>query len=137
MEEGLDEGGVAREFFMLLTKEILDVNYGMFVYLPETRTYWFNQVQQPLPLACQRSSFLASLGRCLVSSLIPPPRPLQISMEPDINFRLVGILFGLAIYNNVILDIHLPMVNRQPPSPSSSGLSSQSHLPCLFPATLR
>eukprot|EP00192_Tetraselmis_astigmatica_P000681 CAMPEP_0117695176 /NCGR_PEP_ID=MMETSP0804-20121206/27995_1 /TAXON_ID=1074897 /ORGANISM="Tetraselmis astigmatica, Strain CCMP880" /LENGTH=1085 /DNA_ID=CAMNT_0005509221 /DNA_START=121 /DNA_END=3379 /DNA_ORIENTATION=- len=76
VEEGLDEGGVAREFFMLLTKELLDVKYGMFEYLPETRTYWFNQV----------------------------------SMEPDINFRLVGILLGLAIYNNVILDIHFPMV---------------------------
>ena len=51
-------------------------SFGMFSYLPETRTYWFNQV----------------------------------SMEPDINFRLVGILLGLAIYNSVILDIHLPMV---------------------------
>eukprot|EP00873_Tetraselmis_striata_P043108 jgi/Tetstr1/463372/TSEL_008294.t1 len=76
VEEGLDEGGVTREFFMLLTRELLDVKYGMFTYLPETRTYWFNQA----------------------------------SVEPDVNFKLVGIMLGLAIYNSVILDVHLPMV---------------------------
>lgn len=31
-------------------------------------------------------------------------------MEPNINFELVGILMGLAINNNVILDVPFPMV---------------------------
>ena len=32
------------------------------------------------------------------------------SFENDGQFTLIGIVLGLAIYNNVILDIHLPMV---------------------------
>jgi len=32
------------------------------------------------------------------------------SFENDAQFTLVGILLGLAIYNNIILDIRLPMV---------------------------
>ena len=31
------------------------------------------------------------------------------SMEANVNFELVGILMGLAIYNNVILDLPFPM----------------------------
>lgn len=32
------------------------------------------------------------------------------SLENEQNFRLVGLILGLAIYNGVILDIHFPMV---------------------------
>ena len=32
------------------------------------------------------------------------------SMEPNVNFELIGILMGLAIYNNIILDLPLPMI---------------------------
>lgn len=31
-EQGIDEGGVKKEFFMLLIKELFDPNYGMFTY---------------------------------------------------------------------------------------------------------
>ncbi len=30
------------------------------------------------------------------------------SHEPNINFELIGILMGLAIYNNIILDVSFP-----------------------------
>ena len=30
--------------------------------------------------------------------------------ENDAQFTLIGIVLGLAIYNNVILDVHFPMV---------------------------
>lgn len=42
------------------------------------------------------------------------------SIEPNINFELIGIVAGLAIYNNIILDIHFPLalykmlVNQKP-----------------------
>ncbi|CAF4570496.1 unnamed protein product, partial [Didymodactylos carnosus] len=42
-EEGLDAGGVKKEFFLLLTKEILDPKYGMFTYYEETHTIWFSE----------------------------------------------------------------------------------------------
>jgi len=35
------------------------------------------------------------------------------SFESDGQFMLIGLLLGLAIYNNVILDIHFPMVIYQ------------------------
>ena len=32
------------------------------------------------------------------------------SFESEGQFMLIGLLLGLAIYNNVILDVHFPMV---------------------------
>eukprot|EP00798_Chlamydomonas_sp_ICE-L_P014653 gene14653-20687_t len=75
-EEGLDEGGVSREFFQLLVLELFCEDYGMFTYYEETRDFWFN----------------------------------SSSLESSVEFQLVGIILGLAIYNGVILDIHFPLV---------------------------
>jgi hypothetical protein len=36
-EEGIDEGGVQKEFFQLIVAEILDPKFGMFVYQEESR----------------------------------------------------------------------------------------------------
>jgi len=41
-EEGIDEGGVQKEFFQILIRQLLDPAYGMFTYDEETRTLWFN-----------------------------------------------------------------------------------------------
>jgi hypothetical protein len=41
-EEGLDEGGVSREFFQLLVTDIFKPEYGMFVWNEETRVFDFN-----------------------------------------------------------------------------------------------
>lgn len=41
-EDGYDAGGVKKEFFMLLLREILDLKYGMFIFYEETNTIWFN-----------------------------------------------------------------------------------------------
>ncbi len=73
-EEGLDEGGITKEFFQLLVRQLLHADYGMFTYNQDSHTYWF------------------SLG----------------SPACDLEFQLVGILLGLAIYNGVILDIRFP-----------------------------
>jgi hypothetical protein len=40
-EEGVDEGGVKREFFQLLTPQLLKVDFGMFSYNKDTRNHWF------------------------------------------------------------------------------------------------
>ncbi|CAF3739050.1 unnamed protein product [Adineta steineri] len=42
-EEGLDAGGIRKEFFLLLTKEILNPIYGMFTVYEETNTIWFSE----------------------------------------------------------------------------------------------
>ncbi|KAJ7562478.1 hypothetical protein O6H91_03G070600 [Diphasiastrum complanatum] len=75
-EEGVDEGGVQKEFFQLVVRELFNVKYGMFSYNEETRLFWFNST------------------------------PLDMDME----YELVGILLGLAIYNGHILELHFPNI---------------------------
>jgi len=41
-EPAIDEGGVKKEFFQLLMKELFNPDYGMFIYNPDNRLYWFN-----------------------------------------------------------------------------------------------
>ena len=74
-EQGVDEGGVRKEFFLLFIRQIFDPNYGMFNYNEKTRFYWFN----------------------------------HYTFEPKIKYELIGIIFGLAIYNNIILDVKFPL----------------------------
>ncbi|XP_074886477.1 putative E3 ubiquitin-protein ligase HERC3 isoform X1 [Buteo buteo] len=41
-EEAVDAGGVTKEFFLLLLKELLNPIYGMFTYYPESNLLWFS-----------------------------------------------------------------------------------------------
>lgn len=41
-EDAYDAGGVKKEFFILLIREILDLKYGMFIDYQETNSIWFN-----------------------------------------------------------------------------------------------
>lgn len=75
-EEGLDEGGVQKEFFQLILRDLFDPKYGMFTYNDETHLFWFN----------------------------------PNSLETPAEFRLLGILLGLALYNNVFLGLSFPVV---------------------------
>ncbi|XP_033108343.1 probable E3 ubiquitin-protein ligase HERC3 isoform X2 [Anneissia japonica] len=74
-EHGIDDGGVRKEFFLLVFKEILDPKFGMFKEFSKAQTIWFN------------------------------PQ----SFEDRSMFRLVGVLCGLAIYNQVIVDLPFPL----------------------------
>jgi len=42
-EDGIDEGGVQKEFFQLIMAQIFDVSYGMFTYDEDRRVFWFNR----------------------------------------------------------------------------------------------
>lgn len=72
-EDGIDAGGVQKEFFQLIVKEIFNPDFGMWTLDPETRNYYFSTTSQELR-----------------------------------EFELIGTILGLAIYNSVILDVHLP-----------------------------
>jgi ubiquitin-protein ligase E3 A len=74
-EEGIDAGGVRKEFFQLIVREIFDEKYGMFKHDHDSRCYWFNS-----------------------------------SSTDYVEFRLIGMIIGLAIFNSVILDVHFPKV---------------------------
>ncbi|XP_055535236.1 ubiquitin-protein ligase E3A isoform X1 [Wyeomyia smithii] len=75
-EQGIDEGGVSKEFFQLIIEEIFNPDYGMFINNEDTNTVWFNST----------------------------------SFENEAQFTLIGIVLGLAIYNNIILAVNFPMV---------------------------
>lgn len=75
-EEGVDEGGVQKEYFQILIRQLLDPAFGMFTYDEETHHLWFN----------------------------------SDSLESTMEFELIGILLGIAIYNAVILDVHFPHI---------------------------
>ncbi|KAJ1515736.1 hypothetical protein HMI55_003379 [Coelomomyces lativittatus] len=40
-EEGMDQGGVTKEFFQVVLDQLLDPNFGMFTYDTTTRNAWF------------------------------------------------------------------------------------------------
>lgn len=42
-EQGVDAGGIKKEFFLLLMREILDPKYGMFKTIEENNLIWFNK----------------------------------------------------------------------------------------------
>ncbi|XP_008694162.1 probable E3 ubiquitin-protein ligase HERC4 isoform X3 [Ursus americanus] len=41
-EDAVDAGGVRKEFFLLIMRELLDPKYGMFRYYEESRLIWFS-----------------------------------------------------------------------------------------------
>eukprot|EP00794_Sanderia_malayensis_P012026 gene12026-13267_t len=45
-EEGIDAGGLRKEFFLLLIEEIFDLKYGMFVELEDSNAVWFQNDPQ-------------------------------------------------------------------------------------------
>jgi ubiquitin-protein ligase E3 A len=75
-EEGLDYGGVRKEFFQLVLGDLFDAKYGMFTFSEESRMHWF-----------QKNSF-----------------------ETPEEYRLLGMMMGIALYNNVNLDLSFPPV---------------------------
>ncbi|KAH8548788.1 hypothetical protein BGW37DRAFT_522980 [Umbelopsis sp. PMI_123] len=77
-EEGIDEGGVQKEFFQLIVRELFDPKYGMFMFDDDSRLCWFK----------------------------PDPTDDHIAIS---EYKLVGMLLGLAVYNSVILDVHFPL----------------------------
>jgi E3 ubiquitin-protein ligase HECTD2 len=86
-EDGVDAGGLRKEWFLLLCREVFDPLYGMplllanlltagmFTWDEDSKYCWFN----------------------------------PNSFETSDQFFLVGVVLGLAIYNSTILDIHLPL----------------------------
>ncbi|KAM7220476.1 putative E3 ubiquitin-protein ligase [Rhypophila decipiens] len=73
-EEGVDAGGLRKEWFLLLVREVFNPDHGMFIYDEDSQYCYFN----------------------------------PNSLEPSEQFFLVGVVFGLAIYNSTILDVALP-----------------------------
>jgi ubiquitin-protein ligase E3 A len=76
-EDGIDAGGVQREFFAIIIRDLFNAQYGMFQPVAQSHCVWFNS---------------NAMEEC----------------QPE--YELIGKLLGLAIFNNVLLDIRFPQV---------------------------
>ncbi|KAJ2000998.1 putative E3 ubiquitin-protein ligase [Coemansia thaxteri] len=67
-EEGVDAGGLAKEWFMLLVRELMNPMYGMFVRESTDAAFWFN----PASLEASNQYFLVGVvvGLALYNSTI-------------------------------------------------------------------
>ncbi|AGO12292.1 AaceriAEL068Wp [[Ashbya] aceris (nom. inval.)] len=83
-EPGIDAGGLRKEWFLLLTRDLFNPNNGLFVYVPESRVCWF--------------SIMESIDNEL----------LQGEGSSSELYYLFGVVLGLAIYNSTILDLKFP-----------------------------
>ncbi|KAG0325772.1 hypothetical protein BG004_003118, partial [Podila humilis] len=89
-EEGMDQGGVTKEFFQLMVEKVFDPQFGLFRELQDgSRAWWFE--------GCLDGSSQVEMS----------PQEVQIRL---IEYELVGILVGLALYNGVILGVRFPSV---------------------------
>jgi len=97
-EEGLDAGGVRKEFFQLLSAELFNPDFGMFREIGKTRSLWFNNT---------------------VGSIMD----IEDVSQTD-EYKIVGVIMGLAIYNDTLLDVQFPLamyqllLNRFPKTPT-------------------
>ena len=74
-ELGQDDGGLRKEFFMILVKEIMNPSFGMLKPNDESNLLWFH----------------------------------GFSFENPEVFKMLGAICGLAIYNDVIVDLPFPL----------------------------
>jgi len=88
-------GGLTKEWFQLLIRKIFEPDYGMFVYRDHSRCYWFSVAEHTDDI---EGSEVVHNGR--------NKKPSNLLKE----YNLIGVLMGLAVYNSIILDLHLPSI---------------------------
>lgn len=69
-EQGIDEGGVSKEFFQLIVEEIFNPDYGMFVHNVDSRNVWFNSLS--FENEAQFTLIGIVLGLAIYNSIILP-----------------------------------------------------------------
>lgn len=67
-EEGQDVGGVRKEFFAILCRQLLSPEFGMFVEVPDSRALWFNADSLEAPVQFELVGSL--LGLAIYNSVI-------------------------------------------------------------------
>lgn len=95
-EEGIDGGGLRKEWFLLLAREVFSPTHGMHRILFLSR---------PVSLAL---TFPLTIGLFLYDEDSHYCYFNPHAFETSDQFYLVGVVMGLAIYNSTILDVALP-----------------------------
>eukprot|EP00976_Prorocentrum_cordatum_P094965 1189995-Prorocentrum_minimum.AAC.2 len=88
-EEGVDEGGVQKEFFQLLIRQIFDPSFCMFSYDEDARQFWFKA--SPLDLDTEFELVGIVLGLAIYNGHI-----LEFRFPMVIYRKLMGLPTGLS-----------------------------------------
>ena len=78
-EDGIDAGGVTKEWFQLITRRLLDPQFGLFTIKQPENVLWFNP-------------------------------DVATEFLPAAQVLMMGQVLGLAVYNNVIIDVAFPQL---------------------------
>lgn len=81
-EEAEDEGGVRKEFFLLILKEMLDPKYGMFREFEDSRQIWFS------PVSFEGEDMYGLIGVLCGLAIY--------------NFTIINLPFPLALYKKIL-----------------------------------
>eukprot|EP00924_Labyrinthula_sp_SR-Ha-C_P000970 augustus_masked-scaffold_7-processed-gene-9.56-mRNA-1 protein AED:0.41 eAED:0.41 QI:0/-1/0/1/-1/1/1/0/1148 len=102
-EQGLDAGGVRKEFFLLLGNKLFDPSYGIFVEIPQTGQLWFSGA---LPFGddlLPDGEFVQYKDYMAMTKQYPTTYKDELK-----TLKIIGIILGLAIYNDTLLDLQFP-----------------------------
>ena len=101
-EEGIDAGGVRKEFFQLVVRGILDPNYGMFSYREKERLFWFNLSANDMTAEFQLVGTI--LGLAIYNSVILD-LPMPFLVYKQLSGKAVGMEdlrdFDIQTFNNL------------------------------------
>ncbi|KAJ3388042.1 putative E3 ubiquitin-protein ligase HTD2 [Lobulomyces angularis] len=84
-EEGIDEGGVQKEFFQIIVKDMFNKNYGMFHLQEDSRLHWFSSDYLNDPETLQEYNLIGRL--------------LGLAIYNGVN---LNISFPLALYKKLL-----------------------------------
>ncbi|KAL8431957.1 hypothetical protein Efla_002794 [Eimeria flavescens] len=119
-EEGVDEGGLRREFFSLLTRELFSPSRGLFSYNSGVRTLWFTSSQRENS-SIQSDSHAEEAGVFEVALKKEGDQQQEEANGNDKNkeqppnkqakeYWLTGLLASMAVYNDILMPLNLPLV---------------------------
>eukprot|EP00750_Incisomonas_marina_P008307 INCI15427.1.p1 GENE.INCI15427.1~~INCI15427.1.p1 ORF type:complete len:763 (-),score=141.67 INCI15427.1:1081-3369(-) len=91
-EDGIDEGGLAKEFFQVIMGQLFDRTFAMFNYFQDDRVYWFNANTFEMPVKFELIGNL--MGIALFNGVI-------------LNLHFPGALYKkLLDYPTTLRDLH-------------------------------
>ncbi|EDR13792.1 uncharacterized protein LACBIDRAFT_309180 [Laccaria bicolor S238N-H82] len=106
-EDGLDYGGVSREWFFLLSHEIFNPSYGLFEY--STHDNYTLQINPASGINPDHLSYFKFIGRCLGLAIFHR-RFLDAYFVPSFYKMILGKHMALADLESVDSDLHRSLV---------------------------
>lgn len=106
-EEGVDEGGVRKEFFQLLLRELLDPKFNMFTHNTEQGTIWFSRSTLEEENIFELTGIICGLSiynGILVDLPFPTALYKKLLRQPVMLDDLVGVDAALAKNLRYVLD---------------------------------